>query len=369
MRHKRKSFLLFFDRSFSKGFGLQIMWLFLIMMAVYLILIALSYSGDFYNSNSSESNGRWYDVLFFLMDPGEPPEYLFAPFALIIAMVGMVIFSGMLISVISNILSLRVENYQHGETSYKVAHHVIVLGFNRSVPSLLVKIYKKFPQSHILLMCERDSAEIRDWVHANINDAIERNLIVMNGDINAKDDLKRLSLGRNPLEIYILGEEDRENHDDISLECVKKISDIIKNEAADCKVQGKTPCYVQINSDTMFALLQQVDFCGKTPRRTIDNLDFHPFNFNEIWGQKVLSLTSFDGNDSDENDSDENDSDGNDSDGNDSDGNGSDGNGSDGNGSDGNGYMPLDGSGIGKESDKSVHLIIIGMTGLAKALA
>ncbi|MDE7346392.1 MAG: hypothetical protein K2N48_06600 [Muribaculaceae bacterium] len=342
MRHKRKSFLLFFDRSFSKGFGLQIMWLFLIMLAVYLVLIVLSYSGDFYDSNGAESNGRWYDVLFFLMDPGKPPEYLFAPFALIIALVGLVIFSGMLISVISNILSLRVENYQHGETTYKVSHHVIILGFNRSVPSLFDKIQKKYPKSHILLMCERDSTEIRDWLHANIDDSIERNLIIMSGAINANDDLERLSLGCNPKEIYIVGEEGREDHDDVCLECVKKISAIILKETACHSTVGrslsasatteaheKVPCYVQINSDTMFSLLQQVDFCGKPKERAIDNLDFHPFNFNEIWGQKVLSLTSFDG----------------------------------------NGYLPLDGSGIGKESDRSVHLILIGMTGLAKALA
>lgn len=299
------------------------------MIAVYLTLIILSYSGDFYNANSAESNGRWYDVLFFLIDPGGPTDYLFAPFALIIAMVGMVIFSGMLISVISNILSLRVENYQHGETSYTVSHHVIILGFNRSVPSLFDKIQKKFPKSHILLMCERDSVEIRDWIHANIDDDIENNLIVMNGDINAVDDLSRLSLGRNPREIYIVGEEDRENHDDISLECIKKISAILREEASKREHQRKIPCYVQINSDTMYSLLQQVDFFGKPEERVIDNLVFHPFNFNEIWGQKVLSLTSFEG----------------------------------------EGYTPLDGSGIQKDSDKSVHLIIIGRTGLGRALA
>lgn len=313
------------------------MWLFLIMIAVYLLLIIMSYSGNFYNSGSAESNGRWYDVLFFLIDPGLPTNYLFAPFALIIALVGMVIFSGMLISVISNILSLRVENYQHGETSYKVSHHVIILGFNRSVPSLIDKIHKSHPKSHILLMCERDSAEIRDWIHANIDDEIEKNLIVMCGDINAKDDLERLSLDRDPQEIYILGEEGREDHDDISLECVKKISKVMREKSmehrlpasADREDRLKVPCHVQINSDNMFSLLQQVDFCGYPKNRTIDNLDFQPFNFNEIWGLKVLSLTSFDG----------------------------------------NGYLPLDGTGIGKESDKSVHLILIGMTGLAKALA
>lgn len=330
---KKKNFLLFFDRSFSKGFGLQIMWLFLIMLAVYLILIVMSYSGAFYDSASPESKGRWYDVLFFLIDPGIPPDHLLSPFAVVIAMVGMVIFSGMLISVISNILSLRVEKYQHGDTSYKVSDHAIILGFNRSVPSLIYKIQKRYPKSHILLLCEKDSEEIRDWIHANIDDRIESNLIVMNGDINASDDLERLSLGRNPREIYVLGEEGRENHDDISLECVKKLSAILRQEASKSKdAQGashRIPCYVQIDSDTMFSLLQQVDFCGDPQNRTIVGLEFHPFNFNEIWAQKVLSLTSFEG----------------------------------------VGYKPLDGTGIGRDSGKSVHLIIVGMTGLAKALA
>lgn len=32
------------------------MWLLLIMLAVYLVLIVLGYSGDFYDSNGEESN-------------------------------------------------------------------------------------------------------------------------------------------------------------------------------------------------------------------------------------------------------------------------------------------------------------------------
>lgn len=320
----RHNFPLFFDRSFSKGFRLQVAWLLLMMVAVYLLLIILSYSGIFYNSSDTQSKGRWYDVLFFLISPGSPNEHIFAPFALIITLIGMVIFSGMLISVISNILARRIDSYTQGETSYNVSGHIAILGFNRSIPSLLKKTHNRYPESYILLMCERNSMEIRDWLHANVDSRIEHNLIVLNGDINADDDLHRLNLTKSPKEIYILGEENIESHDDTSLECVKKVSGIIGKSS-----ENKIPCFVQINSDSMFSLLQQVDFCKQNGEQEIRNITFHPFNFNEIWSQKVLSLTSFRGHE----------------------------------------YFPLDGEGIRKDSLKRVHLIIVGMTGLGKALA
>lgn len=325
MAIKQRNFSLFFDKSFSKGFWKQIIWLLLLMLVVYLFLILLSYHDFFYTPGDDESQGRWYDVLFMLMDPGSPTNYLHSPYALLIGVTGMAVFSGMLISVISNLLERRVDNYIAGETNYKVSNHVIVLGFNRSVPSLLSRINEEHENAYIIIMSERDSNVVRDSIHANVNREVENRLIVMNGERNAGDDLLRLCLHRNPLEIYILGEENEDGHDEISLESVKKIASLLPEDK-------KVPCYVQIDSGAMFSILQQVDFIRKASER--DNRDFknlmlHPFNFNEIWAQKVLSLTSFKGKD----------------------------------------YFPLDGTGITEESNKKVHLIIVGMTSLGKALA
>lgn len=314
--------LLYFDRSFSGGIKGQLTWLLAIMLAVYLFLVLFSCFGIFYDSGAAEGPGRWYDVMMILLGTGKESNAAHTPLVLLVSLLSMIVFSGMLISVISNLLQRRVDNYRAGKTTYSVSCHIIVLGYNKGLPSLVQKVCIKHPQSYVLLMCGRKSSQLRDWLRANLDDNADR-VIVMNGDINASDDLERLCLQNKPKEIYVLGDEDDSGHDDSVLESIEKLSALIPDE-------DTTDCYVQVNSSSMFALLQKVEFCKDACGEQIyKNIIFHPFNFNEIWAQKVLSLTSLDG----------------------------------------SGYRPLDGTGIGRNSKKRVHLIIAGMTDLGKSLA
>ena len=314
---KLKNFKLSFDRSFSKGMGQQIIWLVGIMLVVYLILAGISYLGGMYTTDG-EDNKRFLDILFVLIDPGSSSEAMSSPLTIICAILGLVIFSGMLISVISNILERRVEDYLKGEADYNVRNHVVVLGFNKSIPSLLTKIHDDHPDSMIIVMSNQDSEILRDWIHANVESEIEDLLIVMNGDRLAMDDLGRLKLDKAK-EIYLVGEADEEAHDTNNMECVKKMATLLPKGR-------KVDCHVQIDSHTMFSVLQSVDFC-KTEIKVGEHLKYIPFNFNEIWSQKVLATIP-------------------------------------------NEYTPLDGKkGIQSDSHQHVHLIIFGMNEMGIALA
>lgn len=315
MKRFFKNIRLSFDRSFSSGQSKQLMWLAGFMLIVYGLLGALSYISEFYVPQEGE-HSRWYNILFQLLDPGEGSDSMTPMFAVIVAMFGLVIFGGMLISVMSNVLERRVESYTNGETDYNINDHVIIVGFNQSVPSLIEKIHHDHPDSYILLMSNKESESIRDCVHSYIDDKIEENLIVIRGTLTAEDDIERLSLMNNPKEIYVLGEEDDDCHDSNNLKCVKEIAQ---------RVKERIHCHVQINSDTTYCVLQRVDFC-KTNQ--IDNkIVFEPFNFNEIWAQKIIATNPK------------------------------------------SEYKPLDGEGITKESPKHVHLIIIGTNELASSIA
>lgn len=212
-----------------------------------------------------------------------------------------------------------------------VSNHVIILGYNSSVPSLLNVVYEKHKDSYIILMSERDSEEIRGRINAHFRTEIVKNLIIMNGIRTAIDDLARLRLANSPKEIYIIGEEDEDAHDTNSLDCVKKMSQLV--------TKGKVDCYVQINSYTMYSALQSVDF-GDTLLENGDtvkkHLNIHPFNFNEIWAQKALATIpkkiSIDSEMVYQ-------------------------------------YFPLDGNGIGAASQRHVHLILLGMNDMSTSLA
>ena len=145
-----------FDRSFSKGMLKQLTWLFVIMVIMYVLLVALSYIHALYTPGEKGNLGRWLDVLFVLIDPGSSSEAMSSPFIVLCAILGLVVFSGMLISVLSNILKNRVNNYLKGETNYHFSDHVVILGFNKGLPSLINKLHNEYPTSYIITMCNRD---------------------------------------------------------------------------------------------------------------------------------------------------------------------------------------------------------------------
>lgn len=315
--------LLGFDRSFSKGLISQLAWLAGIMCVVYIVLTGISYVGEMYAGGEGEDN-RLLDILLVLIDPGSGTEAMSSTLTIVCAILGLIIFSGMLISVISNVLERRVERYTKGETNYKISNHVIILGFNRSIPSLVKQIlddkYKR-EDPYILIMSNRNIEETRDWLQANISDEYEDNIILMNGVRNAEDDIDRLRLKHGVKEIFILGEEDEPDHDSISMECAKKIAKKLK----DNKVASKIECHIQFDSQIMFSALQKAEIDETVKEKLI----FQPFNFNEIWAQKAIATIP----DKEYK------------------------------------YKSLDGIGITKNSNKHVHLIIVGMNPLSWSLA
>ena len=328
MKKYLKNILLYFDRSFSKGTMKQTLWLLGIMVVVYMFLIALSYLKNLYTQGGEGSNGRWYDVIFTLIDPGSGTRSMFPAFTILCALFGLVLFSGMLISVISNVLERRVDSYVKGETTYNLSNHVVVLGYSKSLISLLRSINRSYRDSYILIMSERSSEELRDWIHSNVSEEeeIEKRVVVMNGVRNTADDIKRLKLDKNVKEIYILGEENERAHDSLNMDCLKKIAKELNGDKLRIK------CHVLLNSPTMFDILQTVDIDEDIKER----IDFMPFNFNEIWAQKALATMPSDNVDV-------------------------------------NGvkvsYKPLDDSGITVNSSKHVHLVVVGMTEMGQSVA
>lgn len=329
MKKYFKNILLYFDRSFSKGTVNQILWLLGIMLVVYVVLIILSYLHQFYSTGTDGSNGRWYDVIFTLIDPGSGTPSMSSLFTILCALLGLVFFSGMLISVISNVLERRVDSYVKGETTYnRLSDHVVVLGKNKSLPSLLRTISKDHPDSFIALMSETNSEELRDFIHANVKKDIEKKVIVMNGVRNAEDDLKRLNWKKNVKEVYILGEENEQAHDSINMECFEMIVRKIPESAPRIK------CHVELLSRTMYDVLKTVDIKGEIK----NNISFAPFNFNEIWAQKALATMPCKKMMIDDDEQKWK-------------------------------YLPLDDKGITIDSKKRVHLVVIGMSDMGLSLA
>ena len=319
MKRFFKHFRLYFDRSFSKGLMAQLLWLSALIIVIYAGLVGLSYVKSMYSAGADNTMGRWYDIMFLLVDPGTGNGSLPSAFTLLCALFGLVVFGGMLISVISNVLERRMESYRNGETNYKMDHHVVVLGYNKSIPSLLKVIHERHKDAFVLLMTTRNSEEARSWIRSNVSDVIYKKLVVLNGVRNASDDLERLGLSNQVLEIFVLGEENENDCDDKNMECVAMMAALVP-----ASVGKRIDCHVQFASGAMFSIFKLEDVEDGINRV----FNVIPFNFDEIWAQKALAVVPKD-----------------------------------------DYYLPLDGKGITKDSPKHVHLVIFGMNEMSEALA
>lgn len=92
--------------------------------------------------------GRLLQLICLFIDPGnivEVPPYL-RWFSLLVVVLGLILFCGLLISVISNMLERRVERYREGDIVYPLQNHIVIIGFDNMVPTLI----HKFAMTHIM---------------------------------------------------------------------------------------------------------------------------------------------------------------------------------------------------------------------------
>lgn len=327
-----RNFKLNFDRSFSNSLVKQIYWLSGIVAAMFIILLLLSLIPGLYTPGN-EQYGRIPDIIFLLIDPGSGTDSMSAVFSIIGALVGLVAFTGCLISVITNILSNRVEQVRNGETWYDLENHIVIIGFNGSVPSLIHSIYEKNPsvrnhKAYILIMSEQSTEDIRASIHVANTEAEEDCIVIIRGQRTALDELDKLSLAKCH-SIYLLGEPDEEAHDSINLECLGYIANLLPDRTV-----GLPECHVQFDEQSLFSIFQFSDIPSTVNKR----MHFIPYNFCDVWAQKVLVKCEAE------------------------------------DGLIGSDYRihyrPIDGEeGIKKDSPKHVHLIVSGMSQMGIALA
>lgn len=317
----RRNPALYFDRSFSSGTGKQIGWL----VAFFLIVLLLLFLALCLLPGEGSLAEKFSKVLMLLIDPGDSDSIPMF-FTVIVDVLGLVIFGGMLISVASNILERRVEAYQNGETTYRLKRHIVIIGYNDSVPSLVRTLRAKpeDAETFILIQSGQDTGDIRNRLHLGLDRWMERNTIVVHGQSNSEEDIRALNISACK-QVYVIGDNTAEAHDSVNLDSVAKVAEewgTYHKEKTD-----RLHCNVLFEHQTLYNIFQ----FSELKKEISGALYFHPFNLYENWAKKVLVAGSAD---------------------------------------DRSGYKPLEGhDGIDADSKKHVHLIVVGMSRMGTALA
>lgn len=272
------------DRAISERGSRQLLWLAAVVVAVFCLLVLVSFLVPFDEVDSDgQPMGRCLRMVTLFMDPGaidklQSSTYVFG---IIVAFAGIVLMTGMFISVLTNMLDVRVDRVRGGEICYDLRGHVVIIGMDDMVPSLVDQICRseKFCGAYVLVQSTMESEEVRSRIHNVLDKEYESHVVIYRGKRNSKEDLQKLNVCKAK-SVFIIGESGETDRDSMNIEAMRIIVDI-------CGAVGKDeplPVAVQFEYQTTFSAFQVTDLASQWRK----HIDFSPFNFYESWAKKVF---------------------------------------------------------------------------------
>lgn len=237
-RPSRRCGMEWFDGILSGGIAKQLGLYAATILAVYALCVFLIWifgSTLFVSHNTSPTLvGSMRGVLYYFFDAGNlhsetsVSAKILTP---IVAFVGMVLLSGLLITTLSNIVERRVENVAKGLVTYsKIRDHYVIIGYGEITICLLHDIFKRAEAAHermpkVLILTSQDVQKVRAQVQSQLPTHHERNVLFYAGDIESEEHIARLNID-SAREVYVLGEAEEYGRDSKNLECVRIICDL-----------------------------------------------------------------------------------------------------------------------------------------------
>lgn len=282
-------------------------------------------------------------MLFHFLDPGnlymeQHQNGQVGLFSTITALLGMILFSGLLISTITNIIERRVSDVNQGLIYYKgMRDHYVVIGFGEVTMSLIEDIFlscneccslgiRRFQDlskdvtrelAHklptIVILTNQNVPKVRAKVYSFLPKAFRKRVFLYAGDIESREHLSRLNIHRAK-EVYVLGESEEYGRDTKNLEAVRLISDLRGRCNGKPRNDGSLlPVMVQFDRLTSYSIIQKLKLPDEysryvepistqgvknkkapltTHRKAIEaNIFFRPFSFYENWARLLWGYT------------------------------------------------------------------------------
>lgn len=294
---------------------------------------------------TAELTNPLWGAYYHFIDPGNQhiAEGNTTWLATIIAICGVFLLNGVLISSIVGWIDKRKERYLQGLEPYqrflKRKEHYVIIGGSDIVEGIVEQIFetpqKNGEMPYILIQTSNNVEEFRHKLFSGLDVEQQKHIIIRYGNRNVKQDIEKLYLNK-ALEVYVIGEETRTDdmesyHDTMNMKCLNLIYDKVKGNTffAKSDEDNRLVCYFMFEYQTTFNVFQYSEISEEIKKR----INFKPFYYYEMWAQRVLVCKELDPEAEYE-------------------------------------YLPLEGIyGIKKSEDDYVHLVVVGMTRMGTALA
>lgn len=258
------------DRLLSQGQGRQILW----MALVVCVLVAVFWG-------FSAAWGMPFTVgqiIQLILAPGEFVDHgkHFLGYQVLVNLIGLVLVSSLLISLLSNIVENRASAFSRGLLRYRFANHVLFIGADDILVDTILGQCSEEESSPIVVLTEQDAEEVRKRLMAQIqNPALRRRLVVLYGHRTQREQLLSV-YAPSAQRIFIIGEPNEDDHDTKSILTLSLIKDMV--ETGDSIVE----CYFLCDHISTLRIMQlQTEPLPK-------NLHLTVMNTAESWAQRVL---------------------------------------------------------------------------------
>ena len=238
----------------------------------------------------------------------QKPETLPLGKLLVVYILGTIVLSGLLIATITNTLRSWVDRFKQGTVRYRTfCRHTVFLGYNDMVPGMIETLCgsRLYPKRVRIVVGVTKDVHEVATQLSNHLSKRQRKCVVVLQADCCNPRDLRRLRVRAAKDVYIIGAQD----DAYSLNSYNKIQSLCGKHHPEC--------YVQMQYQSTYALFQTY-----TKMEGMEH--FHAFNFHNEWAQKMLMRKEID---------------------------------------------TRNGESITADSDKQVHLVIVGMTEMGEALA
>lgn len=313
------------NKLLGSGLGWQILFFSLLNLIVFLVFTSL------YFLISADCRIGWWETLRMFVDSNSILDETHGftgqnIWLLFIECLGTILFSGLIVSVITNVISQRVDAIKEGHVHYKFKDHIVIIGYDATVPSIIAELIHNpdYAQSKIVLQTSSPVDDIRNDLLSKLSKKSLQRVILIHAPRLSVEELELLHT-TDAKEIFIVGDRSQSDHDAENIYTFETLATIHEHSG---KTESK-PLTVWFENEASYAALQLNDINATWKK----HFEFRPYNFYKSWANRLLTISSY------------------------------------GKGANAVTYPKLDHEGVAVDSSKYIHLIVIGMNRMGTALA
>lgn len=194
---------------------------------------------------------------------------------------GAFVFNGVIIGMITNCIERRVQNHQEGHIHYLKSGHHVIMGYDDMVPSFISYVFDNDDKAYALILTSEDAADIRERLMRSFPRKQMERIIINYGHRISEEAYRDIHLEMAD-QVYVVGDRHQTAHDAVNIECMDCICRYLGKQTAD-KRPNRITCvfndldtYAAFKTSEIFSKLRQLD------------VEFVPYNFYTGWANQLF---------------------------------------------------------------------------------